>query len=118
MKRVGRLWNKLIAFDNLLRAARTACKGKRFRPPVAAFHFDLERQLWRLHEELAARTYRPGPYTTFHIREPKERLISAAPYRDRVVHHALTQVIEPIFERSFVPDSFACRQGKGTGAVA
>jgi retron-type reverse transcriptase len=117
MKRVGHLWNRLIAFDNLLRAARTSCKGKRFRPAVAAFHFDLERQLWRLHEELATRAYRPGPYTTFHICEPKERLISAAPYRDRVVHHALTQVLEPIFERSFSPDSYACRKGKGTHAA-
>src|SRR5262249_9952400 len=63
------------------------------------------------------KTYRPGPYRTFVIREPKPRFISAAPYRDRIVHHALTQVLEPIFERFFLPDSYACRPGKGTHAA-
>jgi retron-type reverse transcriptase len=117
MKRVGHLWDRLVGFENLLRAAETACKGKRFRPDVARFHFGLERELWRLHEELRTRTYRPGPYRTFVLCEPKPRQISAAPYRDRVVHHALTQVLEPIFERSFLPDSYACRKGKGTHAA-
>jgi retron-type reverse transcriptase len=117
MKRVGHLWNKLLAFESLLRAAQTARKGKRFRPAVAEFHFDLERQLWRLHDELTRKTYRPGPYRSFHIYERKHRLISAAPYRDRVVHHALTQVLEPIFEPSFSADSYACRKGKGTHAA-
>jgi retron-type reverse transcriptase len=110
MKRVGHLWDKLLAFDNLLRAAHNACKGKRFRPDVAEFHFDLERQLCRLHRELAENTYRPGPYRSFTLYERKKRLISAAPYRDRVVHHALTQVLEPVFERCFCPDSYACRK--------
>jgi hypothetical protein len=85
MKRVGYLWERLISFENLLCAAEKSRRGKRLRPSVAAFHLDLERQLWRLHEELAERTYRPGPYRTFTIYEPKRRLISAAPYRDRVV---------------------------------
>jgi retron-type reverse transcriptase len=117
MKRVGYLWDELVSFENLLRAAETACKGKRLRPAVVRFHFDLERELWRLHEDLAAKSYRPGAYRTFWIHEPKARQISAAPYRDRVVHHALTQVLEPIFEGSFVPDSYACRKGKGTHAA-
>ncbi len=117
MKRAGRLWDELISFENLLRAAQTACKGKRFRPPVAAFHSNLEGQLWQLHRELAAKTYRPGPYRTFYLYQPKKRQISAAPYRDRVVHHALTQMLEPSYEKSFLPDSYACRQGKGTHAA-
>jgi retron-type reverse transcriptase len=117
MRRVGHLWDRLVSFENLLRAAETACKGKRFRPCVAAFHFDLERQLLRLGRELSDQTYRPGPYRTFHLYQPKKRQISAAPYRDRVVHHALTRVLEPIFERSFLPDSYACRKGKGTHAA-
>ena len=87
-----------------------------FRPDVARFHFDLERELWRLHEELVSKTYSPGPYHSFLIHEPKLRLISAAPYRDRVVHHALTGCLEPIFEPTFISDSFACRVGKGTHA--
>src|SRR5207245_951892 len=77
----------------------------------------LERQLWALHEDLKGRCYRPGAYRTFFIHEPKTRQISAAPYRDRVVHHALTRVLEPIYERSFVFDSYACRKGKGTHAA-
>jgi retron-type reverse transcriptase len=117
MKRYGQLWDEVICFPNLLRAARQAQRGKRGRPNVAQFHFDLEHELWRLHDELANHTYRPGPYRTFTIHEPKQRLISAAPYRDRVVHHALCQVLEPIFERSFLPDSYACRRGKGTHAA-
>jgi RNA-directed DNA polymerase len=102
MKRHGNLWDNVIRFEALLRAAEKACKGKRFRPAVAAFHFDQERALWKLHEELSTKTYRPGPYRSFFIYEPKKRQISAAPYRDRVVHQALTGVLKPIYERSFI----------------
>lgn len=117
MKRHGNLWPQLISFENLLQAAQKACRGKRFRPLVARFHFDLEHELWRLHEELSSKTYRPGAYRSFFVYEPKKRLISAAPYRDRVVHHALTGILEPLFERSFIFDSYACRKGKGTHAA-
>jgi retron-type reverse transcriptase len=117
MKRLGNLWSHLVSFDNLLRAAEKACTGKRFRATTAAFHFNLEHELWRLNEELSGKTYRPGDYRTFFIHEPKKRQISAAPYRDRVVHHALTQVLEPIFEKCFIGDSYACRRGKGTHAA-
>jgi retron-type reverse transcriptase len=117
MKRYGNLWERLISFEHLLRAAEAARRRKRLRPAVARFDFNLEAELWKLHEELAAHAYQPGPYRSFLIREPKERLISAAPYRDRVVHHALTSVLEPIFERTFIFDSYACRRGKGTHAA-
>lgn len=76
-----------------------------------------ERELWRLHHELAAGTYRPGPYRSFRIFDPKERLISAAPFRDRVVHHALCAVVAPIWERSFIHDNYANRTGKGAHAA-
>jgi len=111
MKRHGNLWENLISFESLLYAAELARKRKRFRPAVASFHFDQERELCKLHEELTTKTYRPGSYRSFFIYEPKKRQISAAPYRDRVVHHALTGVLEPIFERSFISDSYACRRG-------
>jgi retron-type reverse transcriptase len=101
VKRRGLLWDYLVSFPNLLRAALQARRCKRSRPNVEAFHFDLERELLRLRDELAGGTYCPGPYRTFTIREPKPRLFSAAPYRDRVVHHALVNVLEPVFERSF-----------------
>ena len=117
MKRYGGLWPKLVAFPNLVRAAHKAARGKRSLANVAAFLFDLESHLCRLQDELEERTYTPGPYHTFRIFEPKERLISAAPFRDRVVHHALCNVLEPIFERTFISDSYACRKGKGTHAA-
>jgi retron-type reverse transcriptase len=117
MKRVGFLWDDLISFPNLLQAAYKAQRGKRFRPATAKFHYHLEQELWTLHTELKTRSYRPGPYRTFKIHEPKERIISAAPYRDRVVHHALCNMLEPIFEQRFIRDSYACRQGKGTHAA-
>lgn len=117
MKRVGNLWPRLISFANVVQALRRASRGKRGRPDVAAFLFDQERQLPQLVQELDAGSYQPGPYRTFRIYEPKPRMISAAPFRDRVVHHALCNVLEPIFEQCFIADSFACRKGKGTHAA-
>ena len=107
---------EVVSFESLLHAAEQACKGKRFRPDVAALHFNLERELWKLPEELSTKTYRPGAYRSFFIYQPKKRQISAAPYRDRVVHNALVNVLEPIYERTFIADSYACRKGKGMHA--
>ena len=114
MKTYKNLYPKVWAWDNLYLAYRRARKGKRGRVPVANFEFFLEDNLVQLQEELRTKTYTPGPYHSFYIHEPKRRLISAAPFRDRVVHHALCQVIEPIFERRFIHDSYANRVGKGT----
>lgn len=114
MKRYGNLWPQVIAFENLLRAARQAQKGKRFRSNVLDFNYHLEQNLAQLQQELQNQTYQPGAYRSFRIFEPKPRLISAAPYRDRVVHHALCNVIVPIFERTFIADSYANRLGFGT----
>jgi len=104
----------IYTWENLYIAYRRAAKGKRSRPAAAAFEYRLEDNLIRLQDELATETYQPGVYTSFTIHEPKRRLISAAPFRDRVVHHALCQVIEPAFERSFIDHSYANRVGKGT----
>lgn len=114
---MGTLFERVISFPNLLHAAHLAGRGKRFRPNVAAFGLNLEEELHRLQQELITRTYRPGPYRTFVIRDKKPRFISAAPFRDRVVHHALCNSIEPIFDRGFLFDSYACRKGKGTHAA-
>jgi len=108
------LYSQLSSFDNLHLAYRQAAKGKRGQSLVASFEFRLEEELCALQDELLAGTYTPGPYHSFYIRDPKRRLISAAPFRDRVVHHALCNVIEPIFERTFIGDSYANRVGKGT----
>ena len=114
MKRHGNLWPQIIAFDNLLAAARQAQRGKRYRDNVLAFNYNLAGELLQLQQELKTHTYRPGAYRTFKIHDPKTRLISAAPYRDRVVHHALCNVIVPLIERTFIHDSYANRVGYGT----
>ncbi|MBI1922789.1 RNA-directed DNA polymerase [Candidatus Poribacteria bacterium] len=114
MKTYKRLYPQIVAFENLLCAAHLAAKGKREQPNVMRFFHRLEDNLFGLQAELEDRTYRPGAYSTFHIYEPKPRLISAAPFRDRVVHHALINIIGPLFERSFIFDSYANRVGKGT----
>jgi len=114
MKRVGGLWETLVSFENMHEAARRAALGKKKRPDVAAFLLNEETELVGLRRELHSGAYRPGVYREFMVRDFKSRLISAAPFRDRVVHHALTQILEPIFERRFSRDSFACRVGMGT----
>ena len=114
MKRYGNLYPKIINFENLLKAAKQAQLGKRFRDSVLEFNDNLEGNLLQLQKELRNQTYQPGEYHTFRIYDPKPRLISAAPYRDRVVHHALCNVIVPLIEKSFIPDSYANREGYGS----
>lgn len=108
------MYKNLTSWDNLLLAYRKASKGKRGQASVAQFEHRLEDNILALQSELQDFSYQPGPYTSFHIHEPKRRLISAAPFRDRVVHHALCNLIEPVFERGFIFDSYANRIGKGT----
>lgn len=114
MKRSGNLYPQIIKFENILLASRQAQKGKRFRDNILEFNYNLETELIRLQQKLTDKTYQPGAYRTFHLTNPKSRLISAAPYRDRVVHHALCNIIVPIFERTFIADSYANRLGFGT----
>ena len=117
MKRIGNLWEELRSWPNLVLAARKARKRKRQRHNVQRFEFDREFCLASLQRRLDQDTWTPGRYTTFEIHDPKPRLISSASYSDRVVHHALCNVVEPHFERRFIYDSYACRQGKGTLAA-
>jgi RNA-directed DNA polymerase len=117
MKRLGRIWPELICFDNLLSAYLKARKGKQSARAVAEFSLNLESELISLQEELTYRTYRPGCYRLFTIYERKKRQIAAAPFRDRVVHHAIMNIIEPPIDRRFIFDSYACRQGKGVHAA-
>ena len=114
MKRCGNLFQHIVSFENLYRASRKSRKGKRLKANVIKFEENIEEELFRLQEELASKTYKPGVYREFTIYERKPRKISAAPYRDRVVHHALCNIIEPIFEKTFIFDSYACRKVKGT----
>jgi RNA-directed DNA polymerase len=112
--RNGELFRVLCDPAHMIRSARAAAKGKKKRPDAARFLLDMEPECFRLADELASGSWMPGRYQTFTIREPKPRLISAAPFRDRVVHHALVSILEPHFERRFVAHSYACRKGKGS----
>lgn len=89
-------------------------RGKRRRHDVAWFLFTLEDRLAELYDQLAAGAYRPGPCELVAIRDPKPRLISRTPIRDRVVHTALVTLIEPVFAPGYSPGDFACRPGYGT----
>jgi len=111
------LWQRLISAENLWLAYRNARKGKARRPDVARFSLDLENQLLGLRRTLLSGEYSPAGYRQFYVHDRKRRLISAAPFRDRVVHHALMQVIEPMLEARFSEHSWACRTGKGTHAA-
>lgn len=117
MKTFKNLYPRIYDFANLERAFYRARRGKRQQPNVATFECNLDLELLQLADELKAETYRPGGYRHFHLYDGKPRRISAAPFRDRVVHHALCRVIEPIWEARFIYDSYACRVGKGTHAA-
>jgi RNA-directed DNA polymerase len=113
MKTYKHLYPQICSFQNLLSAFWKARRHKSAKPDVAAFEFDLEQNLLQLEEELLSETYCPGSYRNFYVFEPKKRLVSAAHFRDKVVHHALVNIIEPIWEPRFIHDSYACRKGKG-----
>jgi RNA-directed DNA polymerase len=105
---------RIASFEALRRAALMAARGKRKKSGAAAFLANFEGELLRLEREFQSQTYKPGRYVMIEIHDPKRRLVSAAPFRDRVVHHALCAEVQPIFERGFIAHSYANRVGKGT----
>ncbi|MDH4155318.1 MAG: reverse transcriptase/maturase family protein [Nitrospira sp.] len=117
MKRLDGIWETVTGFENLLQAYRKAQRGKRSKPGVAEFGLNLERELLMLQSALREGTYQPGEYRLFTIYERKPRVIAAAPFRDRVVHHAVMQMIEPPLDRTFISDNYACRKDKGVHAA-
>ena len=108
------LFDRIAAFPALRRAAMKALLSKRKKPGAAAFAVNLERELLRLERELQQDRYRPGAYVEIEVFDPKHRIVSAAPFRDRVFHHALMAVVGPLFEAGFIDNSFANRVAKGT----
>jgi len=117
VKTFNNLFPAICSLDNLYLAARKARRLKSRKIYVEDFELHRERSLGLLHNRLLEGGWRPSGYRQFTIHDPKKRLISAAPYSDRVVHHALCNVIEPLVERRFISDSFSCQTGKGTTAA-
>lgn len=108
------IYKLIISPENLFAAWRVFKSDKRNKPDVIQFERHLEQNIFRLHRELRNKTYRHGGYYGFWIRDPKLRRIHKATVTDRVLHHAIFSVLNPIFEPTFIPTSFSCRIGKGT----
>ncbi len=111
------LFGRIANFESLRQAALRAARGKRRTPAAAAFLARLEPEILALTRELQAEAWQPGAYTVIELKRPVARRISAAPFRDRVVHHAVCGVVQPIFERGFVDDTYANRVGRGSHAA-
>ena len=107
------IFNQIISIENLFLAWDRFKKNKKNRKDVGAFEWNLEENLFALGRELASKSYRHGSYSSFFVRDPKQRHIHKAPVRDRIVHHALTRILTIIFEPTFIPTSFSCRIGRG-----
>lgn len=118
MKTEKHLIEKICTTKNVVKAYKKARKCKRYRPTVLKFETDRELNLIRVIADLRNVTYRAGTYFVFKVFEPKERLIMALPFYDRVIQHAIVNIIEPIFEKRFVFHSYACRKDKGAHAAS
>lgn len=117
MRRYGNLYSKIIELENIRSAYIKARKGKRWQKTVKNFEADLENNLLQIQKLLVDKTYRTSDYAIKIIHEPKERLIYKLPFTpDRIVQHAIMNVIEPIWESFFINESYACRKDKGIHA--
>ena len=113
-KQIKNVYSELCSYENLYEAYLQARKGKRFRDEILQFSFNVEEFLLELRDELINHTYAVGGYREFFIYEPKKRLIMALPFKDRVVQWAIYQLINPIFDKGYIFDSYGCRNNKGT----
>jgi len=117
MKRIDGLFSQVVTFENLYVSAHKALKGKKDKATVGAFYFGLENEIIKLQEELVSEEYQPRPFRQFEIREPKVRNICSSDFRDRVVHHAICNILDPLIEARLIHDTYACRVGKGGHAA-
>jgi retron-type reverse transcriptase len=118
MKRINNLYERICSMENLQLADAVARKGKK-QPAIAAHDLNRDANLIMLQQLLKEKTYRTSEYTTFRIFEPKERIIFRLPYfPDRIAHHAVMNVLEPIFVSAFTADTYSCIKGRGIHAVA
>ncbi|MEA1957604.1 MAG: reverse transcriptase/maturase family protein [Euryarchaeota archaeon] len=117
MKRIGNLFSKITESDNIRLGFQLARKGKRWQDTIKIFEMRVEENIERIRMSLIDKTFTTSKYETFVIYEPKRRVIYKLPFDpDRIVQHALMNIIEPIWESFFIDDSYACRKGKGIHA--
>jgi len=114
MRVYKKLFDKIAHPENLFSAWDEFRRDKRDKSDVMQFEKMLEQNIFQLYRDVRSKTYRHGPYVGFHICDPKRRHIHKATVRDRVLHHAIFKILNPIFEPTFIPTSFSCRIGKGT----
>jgi len=113
MKRIGNLYDKVCSLDNLNLAYQKARKGKAKQYGVKLFEKDVDGNLIRIQQELLNLTYRTSEYKVYTIYDPKEREISCLPFSDRVVHHAIMNILEPIWTSIFIRNTYSCIKGRG-----
>lgn len=113
MKRLNDLYRQVYEFDNLHDAYLKARRNKRYRAEVLKYTMNLEENLIILQNELVWGMYKQGKHREFYVYVPKMRLIKALPFKDRVLQHAVNNILEPIFDKKFDVHSYACRKGKG-----
>lgn len=119
MKRLSNLYQRIISIENLIVADAKARKGKANQYGIKIHDRNREENIMGLHGALLNKTYRTSPYTTFHVFEPKERIVYRLPYfPDRIVHHAIMHVLEPVFTSLFTSDTYSCIKGKGIHGAA
>ncbi|MGN6491200.1 MAG: reverse transcriptase domain-containing protein [Agriterribacter sp.] len=119
MKRIGNLFEKIVSVDNLHLADKNARKGKGFQYGIKVHDRNREENINALHLSLVSKTYRTSEYTTFKVYEPKEREVYRLPYYpDRIVHHAIMNIMEPIFVSVFTADTYSCIKRRGIHAAA
>ena len=119
MKRINNLYDKICSIENLQLADSKARKGKSGQYGIKVHDQNREANILRLHEILKSGNYKTSPYTTFTIFEPKERIIYRLPYfPDRITHHAVMNIMEPIFTAMFTADTYSCIKGKGIHAAS
>ena len=108
------IFEKVVSLENLFSAWDEFKRGKRKKPDVQEFEYNLEDNIFQIHQELKTKTYQHFHYTSFYIKDPKLRHIHKASVKDRVLHHAVFRILYPLFDPSFIFDSYSCRTDKGT----
>ncbi|MFA5230575.1 MAG: reverse transcriptase/maturase family protein [Candidatus Paceibacterota bacterium] len=108
------MYLKICDWDNIYLAYLKARKCKRYKDEILKFSYSIENNLLNIHSDLLNEKYIHGKYYEFIVNDSKKRVIQAAPFKDRIIHHSLCNIVEPIFDKKFIFDTYACRKNKGS----